>query len=156
MICIGSFYTKYIVVIYMTHYTLSIGISYKIPYKDCQYGGNPGVSVFIADLHKFLNFRLYTWFEDQIRSIIYINMSYRPKSLILYHFNQFDSHVSQPSVFCRKSVVVTRHSSQCPINPTCDTAGNGQIWLFNIEFWCILHLLVYFWLSQLPATPNYH
>ena len=37
----------------MTHYTLSIGISYKIPYKDCQYGGNPGVSVFIADLHKF-------------------------------------------------------------------------------------------------------
>jgi hypothetical protein len=43
MICIGSFYTKYIVVIYMTHYTLSIGISYKIPYKDCQYGGNPGV-----------------------------------------------------------------------------------------------------------------
>jgi hypothetical protein len=45
MICIRSFYTKYIGVIYMTHYTLSIVISYKISYKDCLYGGNPGVSL---------------------------------------------------------------------------------------------------------------
>ena len=40
---IGIIYTKYIVIIYMSPYILSIGISYKISYKDFLYGGNPGV-----------------------------------------------------------------------------------------------------------------
>ena len=65
------------------------------------------------------------WFcetQNPIRSAMYT-------ASVLYHFNQFDSHTSQPSVFCRKLVVVTCHIDQCRIDPMCDTAGSGQIWL---------------------------
>jgi hypothetical protein len=37
---------------------------------------------------------------------------------LLYHFDQLDSHVSQPSVFCLKSVPVTGHRGQCLVDPT--------------------------------------
>ena len=84
MICIGSFYTKYIVVIYMTHYTLSIGILYKILYKDCQYGGNPGVRVqtaWVTLLGASFNHNYH------IRKVIVIKMLL--------------SHISKPTVFFR-------------------------------------------------------
>jgi hypothetical protein len=45
---------------------------------------------------------------------------------LLYHFDQFDSHASQALVFCRKSVLVTRHQGLCRIDPMCDKAEKGR------------------------------
>ena len=48
------------------------------------------------------------------------------KVKILYHFDQFNSHASQALVFCRKSVLVTRHQGLCRIDPMCDKAEKGR------------------------------
>ena len=57
-----------------------------------------------------------------------IMMSGHRMQLVLYHFDQFDSHVSQAPVFCRKSVPVTGHKAQCWTGPTCDNAKRPKIY----------------------------
>jgi hypothetical protein len=57
-------------------------------------------------------------------------------SMLLYHFDQFDSHASQAPVFCRKSVHVTGHGAQCRTGPTCDNAKRPKIYLKTDVFAC--------------------
>jgi hypothetical protein len=42
------------------------------------------------------------------------------KLVILYHFDQFDSHASQTPLSKFKSVLVMHHQGLCQVDPTCD------------------------------------
>ena len=79
--------------------------------------------------------------------------------IILYHFDQFDSHTSQAPVFCRKSVPVTGHRAQCQTGPMCDNAKRPKIYLKMDVFagfanfgWCglLLHPIGYKYSPKLP------
>jgi hypothetical protein len=68
-------------------------------------------------------------------------MVHEGQYVILYHFNQFNNHMSQSPVFCWKSVFVTCHQGLCWVDPTCDKAKIPKLSSEISHFSAFLHSL---------------